>query len=329
VKSFLPILSCFSVRFGHETNGAVSFEYHLRDHLGSTRVAFSPPSEGPGEAVVQENSYYPFGTPIADLSWSPKSTNRYLRESKEYISDFDWNKYDFTGRTFDSWTLRALQIDPMATKYYSTSPYALWLGNPLKFIDINGNEIRLYNIINLDNRGQAAVIKGLSATTESAVMDILKTKEGMAFFAQFAKTGDVLGEYTFTKDGALSSVMLNVWDYSYEKGEIPSYAQPKSGSIGVSGDKKTVTLKVVSNGADKIEVAETLTHETQLHGFDISNKIAGTPATTEVQDHKALKIQDTNHKGYEQYKSVQEQLQKIDEIYKKVFQEALKEAQQY
>jgi hypothetical protein len=34
-----------------------------------------------------------------DLSWSPKSTNRYLREGKEYISDFEWNKYDFTGRT--------------------------------------------------------------------------------------------------------------------------------------------------------------------------------------------------------------------------------------
>jgi hypothetical protein len=160
-------------------------------------------------------------------------------------------------------------------------------------------------------------------------MDILKTKEVMAFFAQFAKAGDVLGEYTFTKDGTLSNVRLNVWDYSYEQGEIPSYAQPKSGSIGVSDDKKTVTLKVVSNGADKMDVAETLTHETQIHGFDIVNKIAGTPTTTEAQDHKALKEQDSQHKGYEQYKSVQEQLQKIDELYKRVFQEALKDAQQY
>jgi RHS repeat-associated protein len=115
-----------------------NYEYHLKDHLGSTRVAFSPPSEGSGEAVVQENNYYPFGAPIADLSWSPHSTNRYLRESKEYISDFDWNKYDFTGRTFDSWTLRALQIDPMATKYYNTSPYVLWINNPLRVIDPTG-----------------------------------------------------------------------------------------------------------------------------------------------------------------------------------------------
>jgi RHS repeat-associated protein len=112
------------------------FEYHLKDHLGSTRVAFVPTVSG--TEVVQENNYYPFGAPIGDLSWSPKSTNRYLREGKEYISDFDWNKYDFTGRTFDSWALRALQVDPMATKYYSTSPYALWINNPLRVIDPTG-----------------------------------------------------------------------------------------------------------------------------------------------------------------------------------------------
>jgi RHS repeat-associated protein len=290
-------------------------------------VAFVPSAQG--TEVVQENSYYPFGAPIADLSWSPKSTNRYLREGKEYISDFDWNKYDFTGRTFDSWTAQALQVDPMATKYYNTSPYALWTGNPMKFIDTEGKEIRLYNIIKIDNRGQAVAIQGLSSTTESAMKDVMKTREGVAFFAQFAKAGDVLGDYTFTKDGTLSNVTLNMWDYSYEKGEIPSYAQPKSGSIGVADDKKTVTLKVVSNGVDKTDIAETLTHETQIHGFNISNKIAGTPTTTEAQDHNALKNQDTSHKGYKQYKSVQEQLQKIDEEYIKIFQEALRDAQQY
>jgi hypothetical protein len=60
------------------------------------------------------------------------------REGKEYISDFDWDKYDFTGRTFDSWTLRSLQVDPMANEYYSTSPYVLWINNPLQVIDPTG-----------------------------------------------------------------------------------------------------------------------------------------------------------------------------------------------
>jgi RHS repeat-associated protein len=109
-------------------------------------------------------------------------------EGKEYISDFDWNKYDFTGRTFDSWTLRALQVDPMATKYYSTSPYALWLNNPLRVIDptgmwtdepqqgqqpttyddLNFLQKMFYNIISLMNAQGKAVNKmhGKTETTE-------------------------------------------------------------------------------------------------------------------------------------------------------------------
>jgi hypothetical protein len=73
-------------------NGNFTFECHLKDHLGSTRVAFL--ADGTN-TVVQENSYYPFGAPIADLSWSGASDNRYKREGKEYISDFGWNKFDF------------------------------------------------------------------------------------------------------------------------------------------------------------------------------------------------------------------------------------------
>jgi len=115
--------------------GDFAFEYHLRDHLGSVRVAFVP--EENEKTVTQINAYYPFGAPIADLSFS-NSDNKYLREGKEYIDDFDWNKYDFHARTFDSWNPRSLQIDPLAEKYYNISPYALWGNNPLRYVDPTG-----------------------------------------------------------------------------------------------------------------------------------------------------------------------------------------------
>lgn len=48
------------------------------------------------------------------------------------------------------------------------------------------------------------------------------------------------------------------------------------------------------------------------------------------QDHKALKNNNTKHQGYKQYnKSVQDQLQRIGDDYKRAFQQAQKDAQQY
>jgi RHS repeat-associated protein len=118
-----------------------NFEYHLRDHLGSVRVAFTPPLEGAGEAiVVQETSYYPFGAPIADLSWSPKSTNRYGYNGKEHIKEFDLGWVDYGARVYNPIIGRWSVIDPLANKYYNMTPYGYVSNNPLKFIDPDGKE---------------------------------------------------------------------------------------------------------------------------------------------------------------------------------------------
>ncbi|MDR3339467.1 MAG: RHS repeat-associated core domain-containing protein, partial [Candidatus Symbiothrix sp.] len=122
-------------------NGSFTFEYHLKDHLGSTRVAFEPTTSG--TSVTQENAYYPFGGTINNLSWSV-SDNRYLREGKEYISDFGWNKHDYIGRHFDLQRGGGLQIDPMCEKYYSISPYMLFANNPVRFVDPTGMWIEIY-----------------------------------------------------------------------------------------------------------------------------------------------------------------------------------------
>ncbi len=121
-------------------NANFVLEYHLKDHLGSVRVAFE--AGAAGNSVVQENAFYPSGSPIDYLSYNVSlSTNRYKRESKEYISDFGWNKYDYGARTFDSWILRSLQIDPLAGKYHHVSAYALWNNNPMRYTDPDGKDI--------------------------------------------------------------------------------------------------------------------------------------------------------------------------------------------
>jgi hypothetical protein len=87
-----------------QVNGRWQNEFHLRDHLGNTRVVLLE-EEGDEYITLQQNHYYPFGMLIPSLSTSNTlgalKDNRYLYNGKEFNDDFELNWYDpvFTGRT--------------------------------------------------------------------------------------------------------------------------------------------------------------------------------------------------------------------------------------
>tara|TARA_R110002012_G_scaffold97951_5_gene235104 strand:+ start:49956 stop:58724 length:8769 start_codon:yes stop_codon:yes gene_type:complete len=64
--------------------------------------------------------------------------NKYLYQNKELISELDLDIFDFEWRGLDRKLMRTWQIDPMAEKFYSQSPYSWALNNPLRFIDPDG-----------------------------------------------------------------------------------------------------------------------------------------------------------------------------------------------
>ena len=55
------------------------------------------------------------------------------------------NIYDFGFRNYDPAIGRWMNIDPLAEKYYTVSPYIISLNNPLFFVDPNGEEIWIYS----------------------------------------------------------------------------------------------------------------------------------------------------------------------------------------
>jgi len=224
--------------------------------------------------------------------------------------------------------MRFNRTDPMAEKYGWMSSLAYALNNPEKFVDTDGRDIKLFNIVKYDNNGLPTMaIEGrLSPKTELAMKDLMKTSEMREYFGQFAKKGDVVGGYTFTENGKLSDKILNINDFSFNEETGNVLSAPGSGYNIMSDDKTKVDIGVVSYGTDKYTVGETLTHETQLHGYKDADKFNGKSVPSGDQDHSALKNQDVTNQGYKLYKSVQEKLEKMNEMYKAAFEQAKKEA---
>jgi hypothetical protein len=145
LRKVYKILACaFFALLCCKANGSVGAHYTVGGWLNTyiELLAYTNLSK-PNHCQLSIINYQfltPFGAPIAALNLSTvsNSPNRYLREGKEYIDDFWWNKYDYGWRTFDSWRIGSLQVDPMAHLFPWMSPYALWGNNPQKYTDPTG-----------------------------------------------------------------------------------------------------------------------------------------------------------------------------------------------
>ncbi len=110
-----------------------TYHFYMKDHLGSNRVVAS--AAGTAEQV---NHYYPYGSTF----YGETSTDhrfKYCGKELDRMHGLNW--YDSSARYYDHVLGRFHQIDPLAEKYYSWSPYAYCIGNPVNKLDPDGKEI--------------------------------------------------------------------------------------------------------------------------------------------------------------------------------------------
>jgi RHS repeat-associated protein len=130
-------------------NGALKYEYCLKDHLGNTRIMFCD-KDGDGKItqltnqetseVTQENHHYSFGLSMEGV-WSNTpsvSDNKYQFGDKELNDDFGLGWIDFGARNYDPAIVRWTTTDPLADAFLSWSPYNYVLNSPLNNIDPTG-----------------------------------------------------------------------------------------------------------------------------------------------------------------------------------------------
>ena len=111
--------------------GTPHYHYYVCDHLGSVRAVV-----GETGTVEHQYGYYPFGALHSKgTAWK---TQRYKFCGKELDQMHGINLSDFGARWYDPLLGRFTTIDPMAEKYYSTSPYAYCGNDPVNVFDHDG-----------------------------------------------------------------------------------------------------------------------------------------------------------------------------------------------
>jgi len=112
--------------------------YYLKDHLGNIRVTIDEEGD-----VVGYDDYYPFGLQMPGRTYNLSLTNdiyKYSGKELDEENNLDW--YYFGARYYDPAIARWLQVDPLASKYPSLSPYNYVSNNPLNAIDPDGRSIK-------------------------------------------------------------------------------------------------------------------------------------------------------------------------------------------
>ena len=107
----------------------------LHDYQGNVAAVVA------GDSLVQRTTYYPYGLPHANAHGA--TANPYKYSGKEFDTFGGTDLYDFHARHHAPSTGRFMTVDPMAEKYPGISPYMYCAGNPIIFIDTDGQELKL------------------------------------------------------------------------------------------------------------------------------------------------------------------------------------------
>jgi RHS repeat-associated protein len=96
----------------------------------------------PTALVVQETHYDPWGLELAGIGYIADATleDKFTYNGKEKVDDMALNWLDYGARNYDARLGRWWSVDGRAEKYLSFSPYHYCANNPMRFLDVDGNE---------------------------------------------------------------------------------------------------------------------------------------------------------------------------------------------
>ena len=228
------------------------FEYNLKDHLGNVRTSFT--CQNGTLKVNQENHYDPWGL---SLPIGVEGKDRFTYNSKEKQDGTGW--LDYGARMYDPQKVVWNGIDVLSEKYSNLSGYNYVANNPLRYIDPDGRDIGISELMKNKDHAQAFI-------------QFAKTKEGTRFLNNFASKGQKFeyeGKvfYEAKEAGIYHNAGINLnYSISRKDGESATTNQLDF----KKGLKLNVNIEIAKEGygsENKIfNLAKSIVHESFLHG---------------------------------------------------------------
>ena len=224
---------CQAVEYsGNASQDNFTFHYYDRDHLGNIRQVIKATGSYKG-TVIQTMDYYPFGAQFCSGS-TDSNVQPYKYNGKELDRMHGLDTYDYGARQYDPVTARWDRMDPLCEKYYSMSPYVYCGGNPVRYVDPDGDKIvdaKMRNQVYVAN-GKICYTRYVDKNTKTVINALLLTKTGRKQLLQMINSK--------TNINISISERTNSNNNSYTLGETKQYKDgndngiredPKSGKM--------------------------------------------------------------------------------------------------
>ena len=131
----------------HKNN---SLHLIIKDHLTNMRAVVDVNSGCSGPTYQAQYDFYPYGKILRKVE-APRS--RF--QSTDHETDLETGYNNRNARWYDDESFQFLQIDPLATKFSSWSPYHYVNCNPIRFNDPTGMDTALFGLnsgVQIDNK---------------------------------------------------------------------------------------------------------------------------------------------------------------------------------
>ncbi len=261
------------------TGQGLSHEYFLRDHLGNTRVVFGSNGE-----VLQATDYYAFGLEHTPLAIS--NTNRYLYNGKELQDEtfaggvrLGW--YDYGARFYDPMIGRWHCLDNLSEKYYPISNYAYCGNNPIRNVDVDGNEFTdeawrwVTKLVKESSRKQAANNESVAEKREQLKAGGLSERKERQLNRQISR---LEGQNKELQEMGVEMITLACSDQVYDVKASNSYSTSSTGVGGASFNFSNGNFEMILPSSGGLELfSHELKHAYQFEtgAYSVGPELAG------------------------------------------------------